>query len=107
MDTRLAGGEGGGQEAGRKLAETFGSKNVIGNRSIESLRPARAEEVAVMVVWLCTDTMSAVNGRTFQVGGGEVGLWSEPELVRASFRDEGWDIDALDKPALRDYLLGE
>src|SRR5208337_4019985 len=107
MDTRLAGGEGGGQEAGRKLAETFGSKNVIGNRSIESLRPARAEEVAVMVVWLCTDTMAAVNGRTFQVGGGEIGLWSEPEVVRASFREEGWDIDSLDKAVLRDYLLSE
>jgi hypothetical protein len=51
--------------------------------------------------------MAQVNGRTFQVGGGEIGLWSEPELVRASFREEGWNIDLLDQPALRDYLLSE
>jgi 3-oxoacyl-[acyl-carrier protein] reductase len=106
MDTRLAGGEGGGEEAGRKLEQSFG-KHVMGNRSIKSLRPAKAEEVGALVAWLCTDAMAAVTGRTFQVGGGEVGLWSEPELIRASFNENGWDLDALDKPALRDYLLGD
>jgi len=105
-DTRLAGGEGGGEEAGKKLAQSFG-KNVIGNRGFTTPRPPRAEEVAALVAWLCTDSMAGVNGRTFQIGGGEVGLWSEPELIRASFRQEGWDIDSLDKEALRDYLLGE
>jgi 3-oxoacyl-[acyl-carrier protein] reductase len=106
MDTRLAGGEGGGEEAGKKLAQSFG-KNVIGNRGFTSPRPPRAEEVAALVAWLCTDSMAGVNGKTFQIGGGEVGLWSEPELIRASFRQEGWDIDSLDQHALRDYLLGE
>jgi 3-oxoacyl-[acyl-carrier protein] reductase len=105
-DTRLAGGEGGGEEAGKKLAQSFG-KNVIGNRGFTTPRPPRAEEVAALVAWLCTDSMAGVNGKTFQIGGGEVGLWSEPELIRASFREEGWDIESLDKQALRDYLLGE
>src|SRR5271156_3687913 len=105
-DTRLAGGEGGGEEAGKKLAQSFG-KNVIGNRGFTTPRPPRAEEVAALVAWLCTDSMAGVNGRTFQIGGGEVGLWSEPELIRASFREEGWDIDSLDKQVMRDYLLGE
>ncbi len=69
--------------------------------------PAKAEEVAALVVWLCTDSMAAVNGRTFQIGGGEVGLWSEPELIKSSFREEGWDIDSLDQEVLRDYLVGD
>jgi len=106
MDTRLAGGEGGGEEAGKKLAQSFG-KNVIGNRGFTSPRRPTAEEVAALVVWLCTDSMAGVNGRTFQIGGGEVGLWSEPELIRASFREQGWDLDSLDQPALREYLLGD
>ena len=106
MDTRLAGGEGGGEEAGKKLAQSFG-KNVIGNRGFTSPRRPTAEEVAALVGWLCTDSMAGVNGRTFQIGGGEVGLWSEPELIRASFREQGWDIDSLDQPALREYLLGD
>jgi 3-oxoacyl-[acyl-carrier protein] reductase len=106
IDTRLAGGEGGGVEAGRRLEQTFG-KHILGNRGISSPRPAKAEEVAALVVWLCTDSMAAVNGRTFQIGGGEVGLWSEPELVKASYRPEGWNLDALDQEVLREYLVGD
>jgi 3-oxoacyl-[acyl-carrier protein] reductase len=106
LDTRLAGGEGGGIEAGQKLVQSFGNR-VIGNRPLNTPRPARAEEVAALVAWLCSDAMAGINGRTFQIGGGEVGLWSEPEVIRASFRDEGWDLDALDQPALREYLVGD
>src|SRR5215469_7421312 len=106
LDTRLAGGEGGGVEAGIKLAQSFG-RHVLGNRGMKTPLPAKAEEVAALVAWLCTDSMAAVNGRTFQIGGGEVGLWSEPELIKASFREEGWDIDALDNEVLRNYLVGD
>jgi 3-oxoacyl-[acyl-carrier protein] reductase len=106
IDTRLAGGDGGGVEAGIRLEQTFG-RHVLGNRSISSPRPAKAEEVAALVVWLCSDSMAAVNGRTFQIGGGEVGLWSEPELIKASFRKEGWDLDSLDQEVLREYLVGD
>src|SRR5579875_58738 len=106
LDTRLAGGEGGGVAAGEKLAQTFG-QHVLGNRSMSTPLTPKAEEVAALVVWLCTDSMAGVNGRTFQIGGGEVGLWSEPELIKSSFREEGWDLDALDKDAMRNYLVGD
>ncbi len=106
LDTRLAGGEGGGVEAGIKLAQTFGN-HVLGNRSMHTPRPAKAEEVAALVAWLCTDSMAGINGRTFQIGGGEVGLWSEPELVKSSFREQGWDLDALDQDVLRSFLVGD
>jgi 3-oxoacyl-[acyl-carrier protein] reductase len=106
LDTRLAGGEGGGVEAGRKLAQAFGN-HVLGNRSMETPLTPKAEEVAALVVWLCTDSMAGVNGRTFQIGGGEVGLWSEPELIKSSFREEGWDLESLDKPGMRNYLVGD
>jgi 3-oxoacyl-[acyl-carrier protein] reductase len=106
IDTRLAGGEGGGVAAGVKLEQTFG-RHVLGNRGMKTPLPAKAEEVAALVAWLCTDSMAAVNGRTFQIGGGEVGLWSEPELIKSSFREEGWDIDSLDKEVVRDYLVGD
>ncbi len=106
IDTRLAGGEGGGVEAGERLIQTFG-KHVLGNRAMKTPRPAKAEEVAALVAWLCTDSMAGVNGRTFQIGGGEVGLWSEPELIRSSLREEGWTIEALDNDVLREYLVGD
>ena len=55
------------------------------------------EAVAPLVVWLCSDEASDVNGRTFLVGGTQIGLYSEPEIV-ASIRGEGvWDLDQLSK----------
>jgi len=59
-------------------------------------RPAHPEQVAEMVVWLCTDAAININGRSFYVAGEEVGLWSEPELVRSLARPGGWDLDSLD-----------
>jgi hypothetical protein len=34
-----------------------------------------------MVAWLCTDEAANVNGRTFFVRAGFVGLYSEPEII--------------------------
>jgi 3-oxoacyl-[acyl-carrier protein] reductase len=60
---------------------------------------AKAEQVAPLVVWLCTDAAANVNGRTLYIGGDEVGLWSEPELIRSATRPGGWDLDSLDELA--------
>jgi 3-oxoacyl-[acyl-carrier protein] reductase len=54
------------------------------------------DRIAPLVVWLCTDAAANVNGRTFWVGGDEVGLWSEPEVIRTLARPGGWDLDSLD-----------
>jgi hypothetical protein len=59
-------------------------------------RPAHPEQGAEMVVWLCTDAAVNINGRSFYVAGQEVGLWSEPVLVRSLARPGGWDLDSLD-----------
>jgi len=48
-------------------------------------------------VWLCTDAAREVNGQGFYVAGDEVGLWSEPQLVRCLTRPGGWDLDSLDQ----------
>ena len=58
-----------------------------------------ADQVAPLVVWLCTDAAANVNGRTLYIGGEEVGLWSEPELIRSAIRPGGWDLDSLDELA--------
>jgi NAD(P)-dependent dehydrogenase (short-subunit alcohol dehydrogenase family) len=64
------------------------------------------QAAATMVVWLCSDAASNVNGRTFYVGGDEVGLWSEPELVCSLSREGGWTLDSLDSFA-RQRLVGD
>lgn len=62
------------------------------------------EQVAVFVTWLCSDATATVNGRTFWVGGNTVGLYPEPELLRAITRADGWSLDAFDASA--DALIG-
>lgn len=55
-----------------------------------------AAEVAAFVVWLCTDAAANVTGRTFQIGAGQVALYSEPDLVRSAFRKEGSTVPELE-----------
>jgi 3-oxoacyl-[acyl-carrier protein] reductase len=70
----------------------------MGDRGLSGFRtPAHPEKVAEMVVWLCTDAATNINGRSFYVAGEEVGLWSEPELIRSLARPGGWDLDSLDE----------
>jgi 3-oxoacyl-[acyl-carrier protein] reductase len=93
----------GGGEWGRQvfqkwmpMAKALG-RYWIGDRGLWGLnRTAYPEQVAELVVWLCTDAAANVNGRSFFVAGEEVGLWSEPELVRSLARPGGWDLDSLD-----------
>jgi len=69
----------------------------IGDRGLSGFnRTAHPEQVAELVVWLCTEAAANVNGRSFYVAGEEVGLWSEPELIRNLVRPGGWDLDSLD-----------
>jgi 3-oxoacyl-[acyl-carrier protein] reductase len=60
-------------------------------------RPSRPEDVAAVAVWLCTDAARILNGCDLFVIGGEVGLWSEPDLERSVIRENGWTLDALDE----------
>src|SRR5215510_2073624 len=79
----------------------------IGDRGQSGFtRAAHPEQVAELVVWLCTDAAANVNGRSFYVAGEEVGLWSEPELIRSLVRPGGWDLDSLDMFA-RDTMIGD
>ena len=60
---------------------------------LDSWKP---EYVAPLVVWLRTDEAAHVNGRTFQVAGPKIALYSEPEQVRVLHCPKGyWTLDEL------------
>jgi NAD(P)-dependent dehydrogenase (short-subunit alcohol dehydrogenase family) len=71
------------------------------------------DHVAPLAVWLCTDAATAINGFDFFVMGDEVGLWSEPDLVRQNVLPGGWSLDLLDEygpthliQGLQNHFLG-
>jgi 3-oxoacyl-[acyl-carrier protein] reductase len=103
-DTRMATPQ--AREAMQRMQDAMGAP-VVGDRWFDSSAENNPEEVGVLVAWLCTDAAANVNGRTFQVGGGEVGLYSEPEVVRSVFKADRWTLDMLDDTATRTYLIGD
>jgi 3-oxoacyl-[acyl-carrier protein] reductase len=80
----------------------------IWNRWLLAPRPpTKQESVAAAAVWLCSETCVQVNGREFFVAGPEIGVFPEPELHRAMFKLDGWDLESLDEPHNRKYLIGD
>jgi 3-oxoacyl-[acyl-carrier protein] reductase len=58
----------------------------------EEMKP---EGIAPLVVWLASDDAANVNGRTFFVERGRVGLYSEPVLEKQLVKPGGWTSDEL------------
>jgi len=54
------------------------------------------DHVGQFVAWLCTDAASNVNGASFYVGGNEIGILSEPDVVRAIVRPGEWTVEEYD-----------
>lgn len=57
--------------------------------------PADPEDVAPMVCYLATEQAGSVNGRIFYASGGQISLFSNPEMVRSIFKEGRWTLDEL------------
>jgi len=72
-------------------------------------------KISPLVVWLCTDAASRVNGRTFHVTGDLVARFADSQYERQVEHPGGWTLDALDEVApaqlvddlTNDYLLDD
>jgi 3-oxoacyl-[acyl-carrier protein] reductase len=63
-------------------------------------------KISPLVVWLCTDAASNVNGRTFHVRGDVIARFAESHYEREIEQVGGWTLDALDEIAPRDLVDG-
>ena len=61
----------------------------------QARRPADPEDVAPMVCWLATDQAANVNGRIFYASGGQISLFSNPEMARRIFKEGRWTLNEL------------
>ena len=67
----------------------------LGGEVLEQLEKATPEMIAPLVVFLATDEAADINGYDFFVGGGEIGVFSQPE-VKGRIKKEGvWTLDEL------------
>lgn len=71
--------------------EKSGKQDMI--KAVEATTP---EMIAPLVVFLCTDAAANVNGYDFAVGGGQIGVYSQPE-VKANIMEQGkvWTVNEL------------
>jgi NAD(P)-dependent dehydrogenase (short-subunit alcohol dehydrogenase family) len=53
------------------------------------------EDVAPLLVFLCSDAAKDVSGQCIGLGGDKLSLWSHPQEVSAAYRDGGWTADAI------------
>jgi len=68
---------------------------VGGSVTREDFEKMKPEMVAPLVVFLATDEAYYINGLTFNVGGGDVGIFREREIRSTIHKDGIWTIDEL------------
>ena len=66
-----------------------------GTSTREDLERMKPEMVSPMVVYLATDEAANINGRTFSVGGSEIGIFREREVNSSIYKDGTWTLDEL------------
>jgi len=68
-----------------------------GLKALAEMEKQVPEQIGPMVAWLCTDEAANVNGRTFFVRFGHIGLYSEPEIVASIESGDPWTVDGISK----------
>jgi NAD(P)-dependent dehydrogenase (short-subunit alcohol dehydrogenase family) len=53
------------------------------------------EDVAPLLVFLCSDAAKDVTGQCVGLGGDKLSLWSHPHEVSAAYHDGAWTADAI------------
>jgi len=63
--------------------------------AVKQMKQSTPEMVAPLVVYLCTDQAANVNGYDFEVGGGKIGVFSQPEVTAKIEKAGIWTLDEL------------
>jgi NAD(P)-dependent dehydrogenase (short-subunit alcohol dehydrogenase family) len=83
-----------GVEAGMK--KRYESGLITKERLDELLNPPEIETVAPLVIYLASEKAADINGHIFDIMGGKLALYSEPEQVKSIIKDDGlWTQEDL------------
>ncbi|RDE09565.1 SDR family oxidoreductase [Pelagibacterium lacus] len=65
-------------------------------REMEKRRTrTRADQIAPLAAFLCSDAAEGISGQIFGARGNEVYLYSQPRPIRTLHRDDGWTVAKL------------
>ena len=53
------------------------------------------QDVAPLLVFLCSDAASDITGQCIGLGGDKLSLWAHPKEISVAYRDGGWTADAI------------
>ncbi len=76
-------------------AKAQGLRPVTGSITLDEVEQMTPEMIAPLVVYLATDEAANINGYTFWVGGGRIGIYSEPEVRSSIIKDGIWTVSEL------------
>jgi len=79
--------------AGTRLTINEEMRKVTPKETFEKWEAQLPEDIAPLIVWLASDEAANVNGRTFRVVSGEIGLYTEPEVEKKINTSGPWTID--------------
>jgi len=79
--------------AGTRLTLSDEMRKVTPKETFEQWEQQIPEDIAPLIVWLASDEAANVNGRTFRVVSGEIGLYTEPVVEKKLTTSGPWTID--------------
>lgn len=82
-------------KAAWEKAKAQGLRPVTGSITLDEVEQMTPEMIAPLVVYLATDEAANINGYTFWVGGGRIGIYSEPEVRSSIIKDGIWTVSEL------------
>ena len=77
------------------MRRRFERAGEAGMKMLAALEKQEPTEIGPLVAWLCTDEAANINGRTFLVTAGHIGLYSEPEIIGSIDTDKSWSVDLV------------
>jgi NAD(P)-dependent dehydrogenase (short-subunit alcohol dehydrogenase family) len=78
-----------------EMRQRFARAGEAGVKMLAELEKQVPEEIGPFVAWLCSDEAANINGRTFLVRAGHIGLYSEPEVIASVDTDKPWTVDLV------------
>jgi NAD(P)-dependent dehydrogenase (short-subunit alcohol dehydrogenase family) len=77
------------------MKQRFARAGDAGAKMLAEMEKQVPEEIGPFVAWLCSDEAANINGRTFLVRAGLIGLYSEPEVIASVTTDKPWTVDLV------------